>query len=438
MDWKFDWENSITRSIVYGLILLIVVSLSIAVSLNEEPYPEINAGEGQDYCRVDGKIPQHTIILIDTTDQLPEFYATQVHNFITRIRNEIKVHEKITILHLKHAAKDDPENQKILQNKLSLCNPGRREELKGTDLPPRTAHNTFIRRFHLPIAEILKNLPNLPEAANTPLLESLTQISRRPDFGVNIPSRKLIIFSDFLQNANGVSHYCGKENCIASVKTLMHYGKSIADFSEVNVAMIYITREKEENTSAQESQTHSHRKFWENYFQEANAASANWLLNSTYPDIDKKHQDQTQKQKHHGFPITAPLKKMFTTSPYGVRIDPIAGGIETKLHAGVDLRFTSNTPIYVVADGRIKKIGQEYDNGYYENYVSVQHGDDYETLYAYRGKISADLREGRSIKQGDIIGYSGQTDSEDSSHLHFEVRHKGKPFNPCHLGLPRC
>lgn len=54
----------------------------------------------------------------------------------------------------------------------------------------------------------------------------------------------------------------------------------------------------------------------------------------------------------------------------------------------------------------------------------IEHRGDYQTLYGHLSKIR--VREGQSVKAGDIIGYTGSTGRSTGPHLHYEVIKDGK------------
>lgn len=111
------------------------------------------------------------------------------------------------------------------------------------------------------------------------------------------------------------------------------------------------------------------------------------------------------------------------TSPFGRRVHPIFKVI--SFHSGVDLAAPHGTPIMASDSGRV------IFDGWYGGYgkvVIVDHGRDYSTLYAHLSRTS--VSKGRSVKQGDIVGYEGQTGYSTGPHLHFEVRKSGRPQNP--------
>jgi len=110
-------------------------------------------------------------------------------------------------------------------------------------------------------------------------------------------------------------------------------------------------------------------------------------------------------------------------SGYGYRRDPIRGIV--KLHSGIDFAVPAGTPVRATADGRVKSGGRDASSG---NFVEIAHGNDYSSHYSHLSSIS--VKEGESVKGGDVIGYSGSSGKSTAPHLHYEVRYKDAPQNP--------
>lgn len=119
-------------------------------------------------------------------------------------------------------------------------------------------------------------------------------------------------------------------------------------------------------------------------------------------------------------PISA---KFRWSSPYGYRIDPIAG--VKSFHTGTDMACPTGTPILAAMSGKVTTTGI---NRVYGNYVIIDHGNGYQTLYAHMSKIIAS--KGQWVSQGTRIGLVGSTGYSTGPHLHFTVYKKGKLVDP--------
>jgi murein DD-endopeptidase MepM/ murein hydrolase activator NlpD len=108
------------------------------------------------------------------------------------------------------------------------------------------------------------------------------------------------------------------------------------------------------------------------------------------------------------------------TSPYGK--DVLNG--EVRSHFGIDLAQGGTVPIHAVADGHVSK---SYLSTSYGECIRIVHyigGVTYESLYAHMRPGSRRFHDGAKVKQGDVLGYMGETGYSFGQHLHFEL-HKG-------------
>ncbi len=102
-------------------------------------------------------------------------------------------------------------------------------------------------------------------------------------------------------------------------------------------------------------------------------------------------------------------------------------------HLGTDFGTGRGAPVLSTADGVIAAAG--WDGGY-GNLARINHGNGYETRYAHLSRFAPGIRRGTRVKQGQVIGYSGDTGLATAPHLHYEMRHHGKPVNPRTVRLP--
>ncbi|WP_267739989.1 M23 family metallopeptidase [Myroides injenensis] len=116
------------------------------------------------------------------------------------------------------------------------------------------------------------------------------------------------------------------------------------------------------------------------------------------------------------------LKRM--ASGYGYRSDPFTK--IKKFHAGMDFSADIGTPVYASGDGKVIRANNELSG--YGNLIEIDHGYGYETRYAHLSKYN--VKQGQSVKRGDIIGFVGSTGRSSGPHLHYEVHYLGNVVNP--------
>ena len=94
-------------------------------------------------------------------------------------------------------------------------------------------------------------------------------------------------------------------------------------------------------------------------------------------------------------------------------------------HQGLDLTAPKGTKVRATADGRVIFAGK---SGAFGRLVVIQHSGGYETRYAHLKSI--EVKRGRKLKRGTVIGTVGKSGNATGFHLHYEVRLQGTPVNP--------
>lgn len=105
-----------------------------------------------------------------------------------------------------------------------------------------------------------------------------------------------------------------------------------------------------------------------------------------------------------------------------------------RAHKGVDYAAATGTPVKATADGKVEFKGVKHGYG---NVIMLKHGSQYETVYAHLSRYRDGLREGQSVRQGQVIGYVGMTGLATAPHLHYEFHVNGVYKNPLSVALPR-
>jgi murein DD-endopeptidase MepM/ murein hydrolase activator NlpD len=106
----------------------------------------------------------------------------------------------------------------------------------------------------------------------------------------------------------------------------------------------------------------------------------------------------------------------------------LLNGIKRNQHNGIDFRVHTGTPIHAANAGTVVLARNLYFEG---NCVAVDHGQGLVTLYLHLSQFK--VKEGDTVKRGQIVGLSGGTGRATAPHLHFAVRWQGEYLNPAVL-----
>ncbi len=102
-------------------------------------------------------------------------------------------------------------------------------------------------------------------------------------------------------------------------------------------------------------------------------------------------------------------------------------------HYGVDYAAPHGTPVLSVGDGTVTEARYRGANG---NIVKVRHNGTYETAYLHLSGFARGIKSGRSVKQGQVIGYVGKTGRVTGTHLDYRIYKNNSPVNPLTVDLP--
>ena len=153
------------------------------------------------------------------------------------------------------------------------------------------------------------------------------------------------------------------------------------------------------------------------------------LYNFTYKN-DEDYYDIKGKSITKSL-MKTPINGARLSSSFGMRKHPILG--YNKMHRGTDFAAPSGTPIMASGSGIVTRARWCGGGG---NCVKIKHNSTYETIYAHMKSFAKGVKEGRRVRQGQIIGYVGSTGMSTGPHLHYEVIVNGKKVNSQKLKLP--
>ncbi|QGP80125.1 peptidoglycan DD-metalloendopeptidase family protein [Sphingobium sp. CAP-1] len=93
---------------------------------------------------------------------------------------------------------------------------------------------------------------------------------------------------------------------------------------------------------------------------------------------------------------------------------------------GIDISAPAGTPIRAAADGVVAYAGDKV--AVFGGLVLVNHGDGWVSAYGHASRV--DVVRGQKVRQGQVIGLTGDTGYASKPKLHFELRKDRVPVNP--------
>lgn len=147
--------------------------------------------------------------------------------------------------------------------------------------------------------------------------------------------------------------------------------------------------------------------------------------------INVNRSSASQKTSSAGFVNPTTASNSVVTSGYGGRnAVKTSKGYSSTNHDGIDIGGTGGNLNGHAADsiggGKVTEVG--YDENGYGNYVVVDHGNGYTSLYGHLQK--ATVKQGDTVSAGQQVGVIGSTGSSTAPHLHLRVHKNGQSIDP--------
>jgi murein DD-endopeptidase MepM/ murein hydrolase activator NlpD len=102
-------------------------------------------------------------------------------------------------------------------------------------------------------------------------------------------------------------------------------------------------------------------------------------------------------------------------------------------HHGVDYAAPIGTPVYTIGDGRVISVGFQDGEG---RIVKVRHNGEYTSTYMHLSAFARDIRAGKDVVQGELLGYVGSSGLSTGPHLDFRVYKYGTAIDPLKMESP--
>lgn len=100
-------------------------------------------------------------------------------------------------------------------------------------------------------------------------------------------------------------------------------------------------------------------------------------------------------------------------------------------HPGLDIAVPSQSYVRAAGAGTVRDVEED---AVYGNFVTVDHGEGYLTLYAHASDIL--VERGQRVRRNEVIALSGNSGRSTAPHLHFEIRLDGEAVDPLTMVQP--
>lgn len=179
---------------VLGVVLIIAAMLVLgglgAATFLLRPPPT----DAETLCRTDAPLQAHTIVLVDSTDRLEARHRRKLRAVLAQERARLGQYDRLTIMRLNVRRPQEPA---IL---FSRCLPRPPEQTNPLFENARMAQQRWDEDFAGALDSALRSAQSGGPARASPIITSLRAVAADPDFGAEIPARRLALMSDLLEH----------------------------------------------------------------------------------------------------------------------------------------------------------------------------------------------------------------------------------------------
>ncbi|MCA9795026.1 MAG: M23 family metallopeptidase [Candidatus Eremiobacteraeota bacterium] len=249
--------------------------------------------------------------------------------------------------------------------------------------------------------------------------------------GVTWPGGPMFISVDCPEGTTGTWYWAGRNGAMTPAPYGLRCGLAVPlDASVGGTATLKVTLKDEEGNKTELSRKILVDNKWRptQYLSMSASDDAKY----TDPQADKEEEivlaklrDLLPGPRFHGDflePSDGPR-----TSPYGVR--RVRNGRTAGFHRGLDYAPGYGAPVTAGADGVVTLVGKNYT--LLGNCVIINHGEGLTSLFLHLSAFN--VKEGQTIKAGQVVGKVGTTGASTGPHLHYATYFHGEPIDPDQL-----
>lgn len=216
--------------------------------------------DAETLCRTDEPIGAHTIVLVDATDRLEARHRRKLRAVLAQERARLGQYDRLTLMRINVRRPQEPA---IL---FSRCLPRPPEQTNPLFENARMTQERWDEEFAGALDRALRSAGSSGPARASPIVAGVRAVAADPDFGADIPRRRLVLVSDLLEHdPEGFSLYVSDAN-YAAWRTASPSGPP--DLARVDLRVVPIDRPDHAARQADALET-----FWPAFFDAADAQS---------------------------------------------------------------------------------------------------------------------------------------------------------------------
>lgn len=176
-------------------ILLIVVAMLVLGGLGSAAlFLRAPPTDAETLCRTDAPLGAHTIVLVDSTDRLEPRHRRKLRAVLAQERARLGQYDRLTVLRLNVRRPQEPS---LL---FSKCLPRPPEQTNPLFENARMAQQRWDADFAEALDRALRSAGAAGPARASPIIAGVRAVAADPDFGAEIPHRRLVLVSDLLEH----------------------------------------------------------------------------------------------------------------------------------------------------------------------------------------------------------------------------------------------
>ena len=250
---------------------------------------------------------------------------------------------------------------------------------------------------------------NINEVRNELKLEAKKENAVSDSNSVDSKSASADLSENNINNINNV-----KKNDVISMNASSVSGKDGKDGKNKMASNKSVSQNNQNNQNNKTGQNNQNNQNKQNKSNTENNGDAS------------KNANSTENKAEFIRPIEGETEKIFSMDSliYSETLQ------EWVTHRGIDIKAEKGAEVKAIADGTIKSIKTDPRYGIS---IIIKHSKGFESVYACLLNEAQGLKEGDTIKQGQVIGNVGNSgifESAEGMHLHFEMTKDGDYVNP--------